>query len=253
MLMNIMDDLIFYDEEEQVIKQEFSKEIWELTEKKENTIGSNFFEDQEFMYNHTSNLITTWSVDEIRKRLLFNPVDYFPVSVNVTENFLYKEKYRIKFSFIPLPNRAERVKAFMDGDLFGDVLVTDFVRLDYYTAKIPSNSKKDLPVWKIIAPVYIGHTEDNIVPNFKDGIIMYDESGSKAYAALSGDYGFLNNAIIDDLLLLELLEPLRNMDSKNKSCHFDKGITDEFFAPLKNTSYTLVAKEDGLLVWEEVK
>ena len=31
MLMNLMDDMIFYDEDN-LIKQSFSKEVWELTE-----------------------------------------------------------------------------------------------------------------------------------------------------------------------------------------------------------------------------
>lgn len=35
MLMNLMDDLIFYDEDN-LVKQEFSKEVWELTEEIQN-------------------------------------------------------------------------------------------------------------------------------------------------------------------------------------------------------------------------
>ena len=112
MLMNLMDDLIFYDEDN-LVKQEFSKEVWELTEEIQNTKNklTNSLEPSMIPKDIQSMLSAiNWTKAEATKNLLWNPYQYDPLTIMSSSNLLYNGKYRIRMSFIPLPNRSERIR-----------------------------------------------------------------------------------------------------------------------------------------------
>lgn len=184
MLINMMNDLIFYDDDN-LVRQEFSKEVWKLTEEIQNQ--KNRLTDSlepSMIPKDTQSMLSSinWTRTQAIKNLIWNPYQYEPLSTMSSGYLLYKGKYRIRISFIPLPNRVERIKQFKDGDLFGDILVTDMVRIEFYTAKAPKNTKRDLPVWKCITPLCISHTDST--SNGSWSCFMYDETGAKAYESL---------------------------------------------------------------------
>lgn len=206
MLMNLLDDMIFYDEDN-LIKQSFSKEVWELTEeiqKQKNRLTDSL--EPSMIPNDTQSMLTSinWTRTEAIKNLIWNPIQYEPLSTISSGNLLYKGKYRTRISFIPLPNRAERIKQFKDGDLFGDILVTDMVRIEFYTAKAPKNAKRDLPIWKCITPLCISHTD-----SASDGTwscFMYDESGAKAYESLRNNtVAMLKSPDVIDFAIMSMI------------------------------------------------
>lgn len=184
MLMNLLDDMIFYDEDN-LIEQSFSKEVWELTEEIQNQRNrlSDSLEPS-MIPKDTQSMLSSinWTRTQAIKNLIWNPYQYKPLTTISSGNLLYKGKYRMRISFIPLPNRAERIKQFKDGDLFGDILVTDMVRIEFYTAKSPKNAKRDLPIWKCITPLCISHIDNTT--NGTWSCFMYDETGAKAYESL---------------------------------------------------------------------
>ena len=184
MLMNLLGDLIFYDEDN-LVRQEFSKEVWELTEEIQNQRNrlSDSLEPS-MIPKDTQSLLSSinWTRTQAIKNLIWNPYQYKALTTISSGNLLYKGKYRMRISFIPLPNRAERIKQFKDGDLFGDILVTDMVRIEFYTAKATKNTKRDLPIWKCITPLCISHIDNTT--NGTWSCFMYDETGAKAYESL---------------------------------------------------------------------
>jgi len=201
-----MDDLIFYDEDN-LVKQEFSKEVWELSEEIQNKKNrmSNSLEPSMIPKDIQSMLsAVNWTRAEAIKNLIWNPYQYEPLTTISSGNLLYKGKYRIRISFIPLPNRAERIKQFKDGDLFGNILVTDLVRIDFYTAKAAKNTKRDLPIWKCITPLCISHIDNST--NGTWSCFMYDETGAKAYESLQNNViAVLESPDVIDFAIMSML------------------------------------------------
>lgn len=248
MLMNLMDDLIFYDEDN-LVKQEFSKEVWELTEEIQNTKNklTNSLEPSMIPKDIQSMLSAiNWTKAEATKNLLWNPYQYDPLTIMSSSNLLYNGKYRIRMSFIPLPNRSERIKQFRDGDIFGDILVTDMVRIEFYTAKVPKNAKRDLPIWKCITPICISNI-DNIA-NGTWSCFMYDETGAKAYESLQNSVvAVLETQDVIDFVIISML---LNIADSTKVASIGKNgiITGVGFAKCN-----LTVKEDGSIECNKIK
>lgn len=206
MLINMMNDLIFYDDDN-LVRQEFSKEVWELTEEIQNEKNrlTDSLEPSMIPKDIQSMLSSVnWTRTQAIKNLIWNPYQYEPLTAISSGNLLYKGKYRIRISFIPLPNRAERIKQFKDGDLFGDILVTDMVRIEFYTAKAPKNTKRDLPIWKCITPLCISHIDSTT--NGTWSCFMYDETGAKAYESLrSSTKAILESPDVIDFSIMSMI------------------------------------------------
>lgn len=211
MLINMMNDLIFYDDDN-LVRQEFSKEVWELTEEIQNQ--KNRLTDSlepSMIPKDTQSMLSAinWTKAQAIKNLIWNPIQYEPLSTMSSGDLLYKGKYRIRISFIPLPNRAERIKQFKDGDLFGDILVTDMVRIEFYTAKVPKNAKRDLPIWKCITPLCISHIDST--SNGSWSCFMYDETGAKAYESLQNSTkAILESPDVIDFSIMSMLLNITN-------------------------------------------
>jgi hypothetical protein len=240
MLMNLMDDLIFYDEDD-LIKQEFSKEIWELTEEIQNQKNklTDSLEPSVIPKDTQAILkVINWTRAEAIKNLIWNPYQYEPVTTMSNGDLLYKGKYRIRISFCPLPNRAERIKQFKDGDLFGDILVTDMVRFEFYTAKVPKNAKRDLPIWKCITPLCISHIDNST--NGTWSCFMYDETGAKAYESLRNNVvAVLESPDVIDFAITSMILNIVDTGFKLSSDGKDYNIGVTF------TKCSLSVKEDG--------
>lgn len=240
MLMNLMDDLVFYDEDN-LVKQEFSKEVWELTEEIQNQKNrlTDSLEPSAIPKDAQSMLsVVNWTRAEAIKNLIWNPYQYKPLTTISSGNLLYKGKYRIRISFIPLPNREERIRQFKDGDLFGDILVTDMVRIDFYTAKAPKNIKRDLPIWKCITPLCISHVDN--ISNGTWSCFMYDETGAKAYESLQNIViSVLESPDVIDFAIMSMILNITDTSFKVSTDGKDINIGIAF------TKCSLIVKEDG--------
>lgn len=178
MLINFNDELVYIDEDKEeypTTKIELPEELWQYSNKDTFDIVSN-----DVSLTESTKLIMDSigvSVDDMSKAielLLVNTTDLKAVSWYM-DRALFKGKYRVKVSYIPLPNRPERVKQYMSGDLFGDYIALDIIRIDLYSAKMPRNVKKDLPIWKILFPILISKEPTS------NKVVLYDTSGAKAY------------------------------------------------------------------------
>jgi hypothetical protein len=240
MLMNLLGDLIFYDEDN-LVRQEFSKEVWELTEEIQNQRNrlSDSLEPS-MIPKDTQSLLSSinWTRTQAIKNLIWNPYQYKALTTISSGNLLYKGKYRMRISFIPLPNRAERIKQFKDGDLFGDILVTDMVRIEFYTAKATKNTKRDLPIWKCITPLCISHIDNTT--NGTWSCFMYDETGAKAYESLRNNVlSVLESPDVIDFAIASMILNIVDTGFKLSTDGKDYNIGVTF------TKCSLSVKEDG--------